>query len=149
MSRFAVLSLLVCAALVASACGSSKAQVKLNRWGQPLKDGVAPPDWVDKIPESTKAKHVSVGFCGPTFWPQDAMNNAAEDARGKLALSLSSKVERVSQNVEQTGYDRSLDITKEATDLVMQNSPSILVSQRRPCRFGDSLCEAGKADKRS
>jgi hypothetical protein len=113
----------LCAALLFCACGSSsKPQVKLNRWGQPLKEGAPPPSWVEKIPESTKDKHVAVGFCGPTFWPQDAMNNAAEDARGKLALSLSSKVERVQQNVEQTDYSRSLDITKEATDLVMQNS---------------------------
>jgi hypothetical protein len=122
MSRLSGLALLACAALLVSSCGSAKPQVKLNRWGQPLKDGVPPPNWVDKIPESTKEKHVAVGFCGPTFWPQDAMNNAAEDARGKLALSLSSKVERVQQNVEQTDYNRSLDITKEATDLVMQNS---------------------------
>ncbi len=114
--------LAVCAVVLVCGCGASNKQVKLNRWGQPLKEGVAPPEWVDKLPESSTARHYAVGFCGPTFWPQDALRNAADDARGKLALSLSSKVERVRQNVEQTDYSRQLDITKEATDLVMQNS---------------------------
>jgi hypothetical protein len=114
--------LVVLAALCA--CGGAKPapQAKLNRWGKPLKDGTPPPPWVEKIPESSVQRHYAVGFCLPTFWPQDAMNNASEDARGKLALSLSSKVEQLHQDVEQTGYDRRLDITKEATDLVMQNS---------------------------
>ena len=104
------------------ACSSAPTKVKLNRWGQPAKDGLPPPPWVDKLPESTKERTYAVGFCLPTFYPQDAMNNAAEDARGKLALSLSSKVEKVTQSVEQSDSQRKLDITKEATDLVMQNS---------------------------
>ena len=114
------------AALLATALpacsGPIQKQVKLNRWGQPTKEGQPPPPWVERLPESTKERIYAVGFCAPTFWPQDAMNNAAEDARGKLALALSSKVERVSQSVDQSDSQRRLDITKEATDLVMQNS---------------------------
>ena len=113
------------AALLALSLGAGcggRQQVKLNRWGQPTKEGQPPPAWVDKIPESTKERIYAVGFCLPTFWPQDAMNNASEDARGKLALALSSKVEKVTQSVDRGDSLRELDITKEATDLVMQNS---------------------------
>jgi hypothetical protein len=110
-------------ALAAAAChGGGQQQVKLNKWGQPLKAGKPPPPWVQKIPESTKDRVVTVGFSGPTFWPQDAMNNASEDARGKLAMAMSSKVEKYTQVGAAADSQHALDITKEATDVVMQNS---------------------------
>ena len=34
-----------------------------------------------------------MGFSLPTYWPQDGINNAAENARGKLALAMTSHVE--------------------------------------------------------
>ncbi len=108
------------------ACGGHavvKQEEKLNRFGRPLKDATPVPRWVDAAPESTRARYVAVGFCKPTFWPQDALANAAEDARGKLALSLSSHVEALTKLAESNqGRLTQLDITKEATDLVVQNS---------------------------
>jgi hypothetical protein len=112
------------AASALAGCGGGKAatkQVRLNRYGQPIKEGVPPPGWVRKIPNSSAERAVAVGFSGPTFWPQDAINNAMEDARGKLALAMSSKVERYTQ-VGGVSSDNALDVTKEATDVVMQNS---------------------------
>jgi hypothetical protein len=112
---------------LALACGGGMQEVKpapkLNRFGHEL--GTARPvaPWVDKAPESTRERYIAVGFSKPTFWPQDALSNASEDARGKLALSLSSHIEVFGQSTQSnSGHDRSLDLTKEATDLVVQNS---------------------------
>src|SRR4051812_24473787 len=72
--------------LAACACGGNAPQKppqRLNRWGKPLSARPVP-DWVDKFPESSKARVVAVGRSGPTFWPQDAMNNAREDALLKV-----------------------------------------------------------------
>src|ERR1700681_1710721 len=94
MYNFARAALLL--AVWALACGAGKqqaAQVKLTRWGKPLKEGIVVPAWVDKLPETSGGKLQAVGFSAPTYWPQDALNNAAEDARGKLALALGSHVE--------------------------------------------------------
>ena len=112
--------------LIFFACGTGapvKPQPKLNRFGQPLKPGTPVAAWVDKAPESTRERYVAVGFSKPTFWPQDALNNAAEDARGKLALALASHVEVLGKsNDTERGAAAALDLTKEATDLVVQNS---------------------------
>src|SRR4051812_37833661 len=84
----------VCFCLVVGcATAPSVPPPKLNRWGKPYKEGIVAPSWVDKIPESTKGKLLAVGFSPPTFWPQDAINAAGQDARGKLALAMTSHVE--------------------------------------------------------
>ncbi len=107
-------------ALAAVSCGGpEQRQVKLNRWGKPFKEGIVAPAWVDKIPESGTAKLYGVGFSGPTYWPQDALNNAGESARGKLALALASHVEFLGMDAASQG---GATINKEATDVVMQNS---------------------------
>ena len=83
------------AVLVCTACAGAQKRVepspKLNRWGKPWKEGVAVPPWVDKVPESGNGKLVAVGYAQASFWPQDAINAAADDARGKLALALASR----------------------------------------------------------
>ena len=111
---------------LALACGGNatvKPAAKLNRFGHELGEAKPVAPWVDRAPESTRQRYIAVGFSKPTFWPQDALNNAAEDARGKLALSLSSHIEVFGQSTQSSsGHDRSLDLTKEATDLVVQNS---------------------------
>src|SRR5207244_10906448 len=82
--------------VVLCACGGNalhKPSAKLNRWGKPLVARPAP-DWVEKLPQSSRTRIVAVGRSGPTFWPQDALNNAREDARGKIALQLTAHAER-------------------------------------------------------
>jgi hypothetical protein len=110
-------------ALAAVSCGGpEQRQVKLNRWGKPFKEGIVAPAWVDKIPESGTAKLYGVGFSGPTYWPQDALNNAGESARGKLALALASHVEFLGMDTADAASQGGATINKEATDVVMQNS---------------------------
>jgi len=116
---------LTCALLfLCAACGGGKAgpQPKLNRWGKPYKEGIVVPVWVDKLPENGKGKLVAVGFSQPTYWPQDALNNANEDARGKLALALGSHVETLGMDRASANSAGGATINKEATDLVLQNS---------------------------
>ena len=113
----------LCAWVLSLACGGVKPPpAKLNRWGRPYKEGIVVPAWVDKIPESGKGKLMAVGFSQPTYWPQDALNNAAEDARGKLALALGSHVESLGMDTESARRAGGATINKEATDLVLQNS---------------------------
>lgn len=117
-------SLFALALLGTASCGTTEKQVKLNRWGKPIPEHPQPPPkWIANPPKSSHAAMFAMGYSGPTFWPQDAINNASEDARGKLALSLSSNAESYRQEVQTSGgHASALDLTKEATDLVMQNS---------------------------
>jgi len=110
--------------LLSAACGGGKAglQPKLNRWGKPYKEGIVVPVWVDQLPESSKGKLVAVGFSQPTYWPQDALSNAGEDARGKLALALGSHIETLGMDTATATSAGGATINKEATDLVLQNS---------------------------
>jgi hypothetical protein len=74
---------------------------------------------------------VAVGRSGPTFWPQDALNNAREDARGKLALQLAAQVERYGAATDASGSAaRAVDIDKEATDLLLRTSRAMSQSRR-------------------
>jgi len=111
--------------LAICACGGNAPQKpapKLTRWGKPLAKRPAP-DWVDKLPQSSRTRVVAVGRSGPTFWPQDALNNAREDARGKIALQLASHVERYGAAADETGRPAAaVDIDKEATDVLLRNA---------------------------
>ncbi len=117
---------LTCAMVIlCAACGGGQKagpQPKLNRWGKPYKEGIVVPAWVEKLPENGKGKLVAVGFSQPTYWPQDALNNANEDARGKLALALGSHVEVLGLDRATATSAGGATINKEATDLVLQNS---------------------------
>ena len=95
---------------------------KLNRWGKPYKEGVVVPGWVDKIPGNAKGKLLSVGYSPPTYWPQDAINAAGQDARGKMALAITSHVEVLGIDTATDDSRGGASIDKEATDVVMQNS---------------------------
>ena len=114
------------AVLVCTACAGAQKRVepspKLNRWGKPWKVGVAVPPWVDKVPESGNGKLVAVGYAQASFWPQDAINAAADDARGKLALALASHVEVLGLDRATASANQGATISKEAADVVMQNS---------------------------
>src|SRR4051794_7795463 len=115
--------LLVLAAACASSGPSAQPEPKLNRFGRPVKEGIVVPGWVEKIPESGKGKMYAVGFSQPTYWPQDALNGAAENARGKLALGMTSHSEFLGiDTASGAGQQTAATINKEATDVVMQNS---------------------------
>ncbi|HZX93560.1 MAG TPA: hypothetical protein VFE90_03530 [Myxococcales bacterium] len=121
MKRLVCAAALACAACAGGQKPTPPAQ-KLNRWGKPYKEGVAVPAWVDKVPEAAKGKLVAVGYSQPSFWPQDAINAAAEEARGKLALALTSHVEVLGMDTATAESTGGATIDKEATDVVMQNS---------------------------
>jgi hypothetical protein len=116
----------LCALAACAACAGAQKPAapppKLNRWGKPYKEGIAVPAWVEKLPESSKGRLVAVGYAPPSFWPQDAIDNAASDARGRLALALSSHVEVLGIDTATASSNRGATINKEATDVVMQNS---------------------------
>ena len=112
----------VCLALLACSGAPQKPEQKLNRFGRPVKKGIQVPDWVDRIPESGKGKLYAVGFSLPTYWPQDGINNAAENARGKLALAMTSHIEFLGMDTATATSQGGAIINKEATDVVMQNS---------------------------
>src|SRR3989475_11143433 len=115
-------SLALAVALCCFACAGARKQAepppKLNRWGTPWKEGIAVPAWVERVPESGNGKLVAVGYSQPSFWPQDAINAAADDARGKLALALASHVEVLGLDAA-TGaaIGSGAIINKEATDV--------------------------------
>src|SRR2546422_7285238 len=113
-------------ALCCFACAGARKQAepppKLNRWGKPWKEGIAVPAWVERVPESGNGKLVAVGYSQPSFWPQDAINAAADEARGKLALALASHIEVLGMDRATGQGSRGVMIDKEATDVVMQNS---------------------------
>ena len=112
--------------LLVCACGGgakTQPQPKLNRFGKPYKEGIVVPSWVSSIPEAVKGKLLAVGYSAPTYWPQDAISAAGQDARGKLALALTSHVEVLGiDTATGAGAQGGATIDKEATDVVMQNS---------------------------
>jgi len=112
-------------ALCAACAGAPKPpapQPRVDRWGKPYREGAAVPAWVDQVPESSKGKLVAVGYSQPSFWPQDAIDAAAADARGKLALALGSHVEVLGIDSATATANGGATISKEATEVVMQNS---------------------------
>ncbi len=112
-------------ALCAACAGAPKPpapQPKVDGRSKPDKEGAAAPAWVDKVPESSKGKLVAVGYSQPSFWPQDAIDAAAADARGKLALAVGSHVEVLGIDTATATANGGATISKEATDMVMQNS---------------------------
>jgi len=118
--------LLLAFAIALAACAGARKQAepppKLNRWGKPWKEGIAVPPWVDKVPESGQGRLVAVGYSQPSFWPQDAIDAAADDARGKLALALASHIEVVGIDTANERSNGGATINKEAADVVMRNS---------------------------
>ena len=120
--RAFVLLLLPLACGGGSATVPQKPQPKVTRYGKPYKEGIVAPAWIDKLPENGKTKVYGVGYSAPTFWPQDAINNAAQDARGKLALALASHVEVLGIDTMNGKGNGGATINKEATDMMLQNS---------------------------
>ena len=79
------------------------------------------PSWVADMP-AVRGKVYAVGRSGPTFWQQDALSQAQEDARGKLAIALQSNMEVLTKRVETSSGTAHLDLVKAASDMVLSNS---------------------------
>src|SRR5437764_10861062 len=124
MTRFTPIAAALAFGCAACAGAQKRSQPapKLNRWGKPWKEGIVVPAWVDRVPESGNGKLVAVGYSQPSFWPQDAINAATDEARGKLALALASHVEVLGLDSATANANRGATINKEAADVVMQNS---------------------------
>jgi len=115
------------AALLLAGVGCASAQKpaaapRLNRWGKPYKEGIAVPAWVARVPENAPGRLIAVGYSQPSYWPQDAIDAAADDARGKLALALASHVEVLGIDTATGAASRIATINKEAADVVLRNS---------------------------
>jgi hypothetical protein len=111
--------------LAGIACASAQKQPaapRLNRWGKPYKEGISIPPWVEKVPDSARGKLIAVGYSQPSYWPQDALDAAADDARGKLALALAPHVEVLGIDTATGSASRIATISKEAADVVLKNS---------------------------
>jgi len=111
--------------LAGVACASAQkpaAAPRLNRWGKPYKEGIAVPAWVRRVPENAPGRLIAVGYSQPSYWPQDAIDAAADDARGKLALALASHVEVLGIDTATGAASRIATINKEAADVVLRNS---------------------------
>jgi hypothetical protein len=56
------------------------------------------PAWVDRLPQR-KGELCAVGYSGPTFYQQDCVKNAAENARGHLAESISVTIRTITIDI--------------------------------------------------
>ena len=74
------------------------------------------------MPGNGPGKLVAVGYAQPSFWPKDAIDAAADEARGKLALALASHVEVLGIDSETEAASHGATVGKEATDAVLRNS---------------------------
>ena len=111
----------VCSSLLlTSACASSGASGG-NKAAKRAVATTPAPGWLERAP-AVEGKVYAIGHSGPTFWPQDALNNAAEDARGKLAIGLSAKMEILTKRADTGETSTHVDLVKAATDMVVQNS---------------------------
>src|SRR5437870_4314822 len=110
-------SLLLLLASVLAACASGNAVRKPQAAGPTTPK----PGWVDNLPV-TSGRVYAMGRSGRTYWEKDALTNAAEDARGKLAIGLQSKMEVLTKRAESDQGATHLDLVKAATDMMVQNT---------------------------
>ncbi len=75
-----------------------------------------PPAWVDRMPK-TRNKLCAVGYSGPTFYQQDCVKNAAENARGLLAETISATIKTITIDISDgTRGSFSRDIFVEGSE---------------------------------
>ncbi len=85
------------------------------------------PKWVKSPPESSKAKIYAVGMSGPTYYREDAIQYAKDDARAQLAATISTHVQQLMVDVQEANgaYHDSADVIsadEQYTDTVVQNA---------------------------
>lgn len=85
-----------------------------------------PPAWVDRMPRR-KDNLCAVGYSGPTFYQQDCVKNAADNARGLLAETISATIKTITIDISDgTRGSFSRDVFVEgsetASDAVLKGS---------------------------
>lgn len=101
------------------ACGGGTAVVRPS---------TPPPGWVTRPPETQGKKVYAVGMSGPTYYREDSIQYAKDDARAQLAATVSTQVKALMVDVQATGDDTfhdSVDIVsadEQYTDTVVQNA---------------------------
>jgi len=103
--------------LTASGCGGPRVIIKR---GGPC------PGWGDRMPGQT-GKLCAVGYSGPTFYQQDCVKNAAENARAHLAESISVTIRAVTIDISDgtRGYfskDVFVEGSESASEEVLHGS---------------------------
>lgn len=88
--------------------------------------GGPPPAWVDRMP-SQPEKLCAVGYSGPTFYQQDCLKNAAENARGHLSESISVTIRTITVDISdgtRGSFDRDVFVegSESASDAVLDGS---------------------------
>lgn len=103
--------------LLAAGCGGPRVIIKR---GGPC------PGWVDRMPRQ-EGKLCAVGYSGPTFYQQDCVKNAAENARAHLAESISVTIRAVTIDISDgtRGYfdkDVFVEGSESASEEVLHGS---------------------------
>ncbi len=65
---------------------------------QQVMPAAPPPGWVDRMPQRS-GEMCAVGYSGPTFYQVDCLKNAAENARGHLADTISTTIRTVTLDI--------------------------------------------------
>lgn len=91
-----------------------------------IKRGGPCPGWVDRMPRQ-EGKLCAVGYSGPTFYQQDCVKNAAENARAHLAESISVTIRAVTIDISDgtRGYfdkDVFVEGSESASEEVLHGS---------------------------
>lgn len=84
------------------------------------------PAWVDRLPKR-RGELCAVGYSGPTFYQPDCVKNAAENARGHLAESISVTIRSVTIDISDgtRGYfskDVFVEGSEASSEAVLQGS---------------------------
>jgi hypothetical protein len=84
------------------------------------------PAWVDRLP-TRKGELCAVGYSGPTFYQQDCVGNAAENARGHLAETISVSIRTVTIDISDGtrgmfSKDVFVEGSESASEAVLQGS---------------------------
>jgi len=128
--------------------------------GEVRHGGVAPPEWVVKEPRM-KGMICAVGMSEPTYYRDEAKDNAAGQARAELARALSVQIESIMVDITSdrgTEIDEAtvMQVSSWTSSLVLENSEPRgywydaegIVAGRRGVTFA-LVCMPRKLDRKS
>lgn len=85
-----------------------------------------PPGWVDDMPKHS-GKLCALGYSGPTFYQEDCLKNAADNARGHLSESISVTIKTMTVDISdgtRGSYDQDVFVegSQSASETVLKGS---------------------------